>query len=178
MFSGLGRIVSVAADRTSLMAELVEPDALLIYAPTTIALTGATALRRTEHLMAIIAGGGAAPGALELPLASGAPPVPARQQLRLECVNGGLAHEETVVAAERAAPGAEAWRISAPLTQVWPDGTEVSYLVEEEVARPEDLGLRIGDSIEIEFEGASGSYRATCLVVQGSHATGPPANGP
>jgi hypothetical protein len=166
-FAGLGKVTSLPSGGASVVVELVDPGLLLAFGPTTLKITSATSFDRSEFAWAVVASGGVAAGASDVPLGADAAAVEAGQHVVLECHRTGGPTAEGVAIALAAPAGSAAWKLSRPLTASWPAGTLVRYDRTVHVGSLTDLHLAVGESVVVEMDGTAGDYRATKLTNAG-----------
>ena len=138
-----------------------------VFGPTVVKITSQTNFDLEERATATVGAGGVPSGSAELPLAPGAPPVLAGQAIVIECRPDNTGFAQGAATAEAAAGNAPTWKLTVPLTRAWPESAQVWYPKQILVARLDDLKLRTGQSVIIEFEGTPGDYHATKLTDAG-----------
>jgi len=164
-FTGLGKVLSVGSD--ALVLELADAQ-FRVYGPTTVKVGSSTNFDRKVREWALVAAGGVAAGATEVPLAPGAPAIDASQRVVLECHRGaGPVTGEGLTVANTAAAGSSAWTASKGLGYAWPAGTMIWYERVVHYGSLSDLHLVPGQSVYVEFAGTAGNYEAKKLTTAG-----------
>lgn len=163
-FVGVGRVLSIASDSSSVLVELVDPMLFEAYGATRVTITPQTNFDYTETIWALVAANGVARAATELPLAPGAPAIGDGERITLQCrtSSGGIGTLANVAKASPA--GASSWTLEQPLALGFPGGTLVSYDRSVHVARFADLELAAGQSVLVELSGTPADYAAIRLT--------------